>query len=649
MENRLPGNFSYLITDFTGDPILEQKVLKLGPQCRAALQYFSHSPEDFSRTVVLHGHNLEDSHYDVMVSAGKSQNSPIFFVSFKVNTLLELLKNAQIPGQSLLVVNNSEAGKIELSAQGVFQSAWHGKLLNDKSFAAVLYKEVVPGTGWSILAMPDSDLFSTYRNKLLLSTAGAFLFLLTIVIIFLWRLWIEENFRLIAENNLKRSNEELEQKVFQRTRALKKSEQDLLDTFMSAPYGMLVIDEQGIIELINKRATDIFGYDEKELLNMPMNILLPENIRQLHDKHRAEYKKDSKTRFMGKGRHLKGRKKNGREFPVEIGLSPIGHSDGIKVIVSISDISELVMAEQKLMEEHERAIVTLNSIGDGVITTDIDGEINSINPVAERLSGWQEKDAIGRHISQVFMAVNEKTGQKVNDPVIECLDKKAIVGLDKDTVLIHRQGMVIPIEDSAAPILSDDGLVIGAVLVFHDVSQSRAHANEVEFQASHDALTGLMNRREFDKRLEQSVIKARETGNEYCVLFMDLDRFKRVNDSAGHAAGDELLRQITTLMGSKLRQRDAFARLGGDEFAVILEHCSKDLGLKVADKLRSSVVDYRLFWKDNIFNIGVSIGVVPFSSDIESADELLGKADAACYAAKKSGRNRVQLYDPSAV
>ena len=343
-----------------------------------------------------------------------------------------------------------------------------------------------------------------------------------------------------------------------------------------------------------------------------------------------------------------GRKKNGKEFAVEVGLSQLDHSDGRKVIASISDVSELVIAQQKLKEEHERAIVTLNSIGDGVITTDIDGEINSINPVAERLSGWNAEDATGRHISQVFMVVNEKTGKKVEDPVIQCLKKKEIVELGSETVLIHRHGMEIPIEDSAAPIKNADGLVVGAVLVFHDVSQSRAHANEIEYQANHDALTGLLNRREFDRRLQQSVVKAREGDCENILLFMDLDRFKIVNDSAGHAAGDELLKQLTKLMSGKLRQRDTFARLGGDEFAVLLEFCSKDIGLKVANKLRSAIEDFRFFWKGRVFNIGVSIGLVPFSSSTETADNLLSEADAACYTAKEGGRNRVQVYDSAA-
>ncbi|MBC8212369.1 MAG: EAL domain-containing protein [Gammaproteobacteria bacterium] len=329
-------------------------------------------------------------------------------------------------------------------------------------------------------------------------------------------------------------------------------------------------------------------------------------------------------------------------------LSPLRHSDGNKIIISISDVSALIAARQKLLDEHERALVTLRAIADGVITTDTQGIVQSINPVAEKLSGWGSNEAIGQHISEVFQVIDEKTQEKVSDSVIECLDQKSIVELGANKVLIHRNGIKIPIEDSAAPIHSSKGEIIGAVLVFHDVSQSRAYAHEVEYQANHDELTGLLNRREFDARLGKSIVKARETASDNVLLFMDLDRFKLVNDTAGHAAGDELLKQITKLMSGKLRQRDTFARLGGDEFAILLEHCSEEVGLKLANIIRAGVEDFRFFWNSQVFNIGVSIGMVPFSGSAESADNILSEADAACYTAKESGRNRVQIYDVTA-
>lgn len=644
VQNWLPDNFTYMLSSSDGVPLLQEKILKLGMQCKAGLKRYSIFPDRHHETVVMHGETPEDYHFDVMVDIKPEENSPIFFVSFKVNSLQALLENTQIPGQSLLVVNSARPKQIELSAAGVFNSSWHGEFLTDEMVESILFKSQVSGTGWSIISLPNSTLFSDYNNQLIFRSSLVFLFLFGLLSLLVWRLWIEENSRLNVEKELRRTNEDLENKVVRRTQELAKSESDLQNTFMSAPYGMIVINDNGKIELINKRAEDIFEYDENELLNQSVEILIPENKRHLHENHMVKFNENRETRIMGKGRHLMGLKKNGREFAVEIGLSQLEHSDGYKVIASILDISELVLTEQKLMEEHERATVTLRSIGDGVITTDIDGIIDSINPIAERLSGWRAEDAIGRHISQVFMVVNEKTGNKVDDPVIKCLNEKAIVELGSDTVLVHRYGMEIPIEDSAAPIFSADRLIIGAVLVFHDVSLSRAHANEIEYQANHDAMTGLLNRREFDRRLDKIVENARQTGSENNLLYMDLDYFKRVNDNAGHAAGDELLKQLTQLMASQLRGRDTFARLGGDEFAVILELCSTDVGLKIAQKLHALVKDFRFFSGDQVYKIGISIGVVSFSKKVVSGDDLLSKADRACYMAKESGRNRVQLY-----
>lgn len=645
VKNRLPEYFTFQLTDSSGIPLLPQRQIKIGTKCKKGLHYFANFPEKFSKTIILHGSGPEDFHFDIMVDIEPSKHSPIFFVSFNIKDIIELLTNSEIPGQSLLVVKKNDPSKIEMSADGVYRSNLHSKFLSANALNNILYQKPVKGTGWSIQALANEQLIRAYRDKLILGSSFLFFILTIICISYLWRLWIEENSRIIAESKLRKMNEELEEKVKIRTRALAVNENNLQETFMSAPYGMFVVDDRGVIELINKRAAEIFSYGENELLNRSMNILLPEKMHRLHDAKRAEFFKDRQSRQMGKGRHLTAVRKNGKEIPVEIGLSPLEHSGGKKTIVSISDISDLVIAQQKLKEEHERAIVTLNSIADGVITTDIDGEINSINPVAERLCGWQEADAVGRHISQVFMLANEKTGKKVNDPVLECLNKKAIVEPEKDVILINRLGLEIPIEDSAAPILDEQGLAIGAVVVFHDVSQTRARTHEIEYQANHDSLTGLLNRREFDRRVAQAINKTISSTRENCLLFMDLDRFKQVNDSAGHAAGDELLIQLTHLLSGKLRRRDTFARLGGDEFAIILEHCNIDLGLKIADKLRKTVADFRLTWEGNTYDIGVSIGVVPFTSHLKSADDLLKQADAACYQAKESGRNRVQLYE----
>ena len=648
LKNYFPDYFSYQFADAEGTPMVLEKSIKVGATCHAGLKLFADTPENYSSTLVIHGSHPEDYHFDIMVDITRAEDSPIFFVSFKLDAILQMLRNLTIPGQSIVIVRDEDLQQVEMSAEGVFSNIWKLKRLSKAHLNSVLHSEKVPGTGWQLLAIPDDDMLASYKSGLYVRSAIAYVILCVIFFNFIWRLWKNENSRLETELKLKHSNDALEMKVQRRTRALAKSQRDLEKTFMSAPYGMLVINSTGIIESINKRAEEIFGYASNELLNQSIDILIPEQYRKYQIRYQDSFKqikRKKKSRLAGKGRHLRALKKSGEELAVEMEISALRHSDGDKIIVSITDVSALVATRQKLLDEHERALVTLRAIADGVITTDIQGVVSSINPVAEKLTGWEANEAIGRHITEVFQTLNEKTGEKVSDSVIQCLEQGAIVELGADKVIMHRNGMQIPVEDSAAPIHSSKGEIIGAVLVFHDVSQSRAHAHEVEYQANHDELTGLLNRREFDARLSKSIDKAKEKDSQNILLFMDLDRFKLVNDTAGHAAGDELLKQITKLMSGMLRQRDTFARLGGDEFAILLEHCSEKVGLKLANKIRVAVEDFRFFWNSQVFNIGVSIGMVPFSGSAKSADNILSEADAACYTAKESGRNRVQVYD----
>lgn len=648
VTSHLPDHYSYQISDASGLTLLKGKEISVTKLCQEGLRVYAEDSARHDETIVMHGNSVEDYHYDVMARFGDEHNRAIFFISFGVEEIVKLLSNSQVPGQALLLVKTADPRQIELSTEGVFTSLWQDEYLSDKVMQSILYQEKVAGSGWSIVSLPGLDLFVDYKKGLYRRIFLGYLLLLSIVSIFIWRLWHEEKRRFRAEDDLKRSRNLLEVEVERRTRKLERSERDLQETFMSAPYGMVVIDKQGVIESINNRAEQLFGYSASVLKNKSIDILLPKKFHKLHVKHLDSFNRSKKTRLVGQGRHLLGLKKNGEEVPVEVELSSLEHSEGEKIIVSMTDVSKLLQAQQKLMEEHERATVTLNSIADGVITTDINGEIQTINPVAEKLTGWIAKEAIGRHVTDIYQVIDESTGDKAPNPVVKCLSTGAIVELGVDTVLIHKRGMDIPVVDNAAPIHNARGRIIGVVLVFHDASQSRAHANEIQYQANHDPLTGLVNRREFDARLKKAVLQARARASENVLLFLDLDRFKLVNDSAGHAAGDELLKQVTRLMSNRLRKRDTLARLGGDEFAVLLQHCPGDEGLKVANSLRSDIQDLRFFWEGQVFNIGVSIGMVSFSEDEETADQLLNKADAACYSAKESGRNRVQIYDENA-
>ena len=300
--------------------------------------------------------------------------------------------------------------------------------------------------------------------------------------------------------------------------------------------------------------------------------------------------------------------------------------------------------EALLFEEKERALVTLQSIGDAVITTDIAGHVEFLNPIAERLTGWANDEARGRPLIEVFHIINEITRIEVENPVDKALRLDGVVGLANHTVLIRRDGEEFSIEDSAAPIRSRDGKMIGVVLVFHDVTESRQMAEEIAYQASHDALTGLVNRREFEFRLNQLISNAVTEQRQHALLYIDLDQFKVVNDTCGHSAGDELLRQLTLIMQDKIRGSDMLARLGGDEFGVLLENCPLDKAQQVAEHLIEMVKGFRFVWTDKAFVVGASIGIVAITEHSPDWAGLLGNADTACYLAKEKGRNRVQVY-----
>ena len=303
-------------------------------------------------------------------------------------------------------------------------------------------------------------------------------------------------------------------------------------------------------------------------------------------------------------------------------------------------------AESELYTEKERALVTLQSIGDAVITTDIAGKIEFLNPVAETLTGWGNDEARGQDLPQVFNIISETTRLPVENPVQKALLVNGIVGLSDHTVLIRRDMREMHIEDSAAPIRDREGNILGMVLVFRDVGEKRKLTNQLSYQATHDALTGLINRSEFEHKLDLLLKNAASRYTEHALLYLDLDQFKVVNDTCGHVAGDELLRQLTMHIQNKIRDADTFARLGGDEFGVLMENCPLNQAIRLANVLLEEVGVFHFVWFDKSFTVGASIGLVAINANSGNSASVLSAADTACYAAKDKGRNRVQVYSP---
>ena len=428
-------------------------------------------------------------------------------------------------------------------------------------------------------------------------------------------------------------------------RALQLSESRYRGLFEKVLDGVYQVSVEGRFIACNPSLVQMLGYDSPgELMALPTTEVLyvdPEERSLLQEALRREGNL--------RNAELRLRRKDGREIVVLENARTLLDENGNVVghEGTLSDITERKLAELEVHAQRERAQVTLNSIADGVITTDNEGRIDYLNPVAETLTGWTLDDARGRPVNEVIMLRHESKGHTLENPVEICLRDGKVTEVGQHSVLVSRKGREVPIQDSAAPIRDTAGALAGAVLVVHDVSKERQLRRQLAHHAAHDSLTGLINRREFEVRLEKALESARE-GHSHVLLYLDLDQFKVVNDTCGHTAGDQLLKQVTTLIRSFVRSADTVSRLGGDEFGVLLENCTLDRAVEIADEMRSAIRDYRFVAKEAAFDIGASIGVVAIREDSECIESLLSAADVACYSAKDLGRNRVHVYQHGA-
>ena len=340
--------------------------------------------------------------------------------------------------------------------------------------------------------------------------------------------------------------------------------------------------------------------------------------------------------------------KDGRVRNVYGNATPLFDKEGKPrgAVAAFMDITDLKRTEEALRREKRRVEVTLASIGDAVITADADGRVEYLNPVAETLLGVQSSQVIGRPFRDLCHITHEVQRTRPLDLVGECLLLNALVELNDQHVLERIDGAERFVDASVAPLRDNDGSITGVVLVLHVVTQQRRIAQQISYQATHDALTGLINRFEFERRLTRILGNLGEEPGPHALAYLDLDQFKVVNDTCGHAAGDQLLRQLAARLHERMRKHDTIARLGGDEFGLLLEDCPPEHARRIANAIVQSVREYRFTWEGKTFSIGVSIGLVTVDQTAGTSAAVLSAADAACYAAKERGRNRVHVYHP---
>jgi diguanylate cyclase (GGDEF)-like protein/PAS domain S-box-containing protein len=323
-----------------------------------------------------------------------------------------------------------------------------------------------------------------------------------------------------------------------------------------------------------------------------------------------------------------------------------GHLDSYSLPRALRNAIERKAFEDTLYVEKERALVTLNSIGDAVLCTDISGKITYLNLAAESMTGWPREEAIGKPLAEVFQIIDGATRKTARDPMKMAVEENKTVGLTVNCVLVRRDGFESGIEDSAAPIHDRAGRVIGAVIVFHDVSAARAMSHQMTHSAQHDVVTNLPNRLLLNDRISQAISLARRQNRPLAVIFLDLDRFKYINDSLGHATGDKLLQSVSKRLLAGVRGSDTVSRQGGDEFVILLSEIShpEDAATSARKILLSLSVSHSIEGHD--LDIAGSIGISVYPEDGEDAETLIKNADTAMYHAKEKGRNNFQFFKP---
>jgi len=395
----------------------------------------------------------------------------------------------------------------------------------------------------------------------------------------------------------------------------------------------------------NRQFASLVGIDRAELLGRRLADLVPpeyselvsENVRRrLAGESAAERYEIDMVGLQGQVTRL------------EIASTPVEYDKGSALLITGVEIIPTMTAQALRLPAEAPSgpqSLALDSLAEAIIAMDKDGRITYMNPAAEQLTGSAADAAAGKLLEDIVSLVDETDRRLLSDPVHQALTSGAAVTLSRRALLLSRaNGSERSIELSASPIRNSAREVVGAVVMLHDVTEMRGLTRQMSYQAAHDALTGLVNRREFERRLEEAIESGHRGDGQHVLCYLDLDRFKLVNDTSGHLAGDSMLREVAKLLRDAVRDSDTVGRLGGDEFGILLVGCPLEKARQIADDVTRAVGDHRFVWRDKIFNIGASIGLVEISRESGTLEELLAAADTACYVAKKQGTGRVVVY-----
>ncbi len=396
-------------------------------------------------------------------------------------------------------------------------------------------------------------------------------------------------------------------------------------------------DAQGRLVWVTESVAEMLGYTPVELENRLLSELLVDSKADFHLLLESAQLKRQPIRVRRKDGHTAWLLVSSRRIDDTHGR--VLGSEGIW-----RDGTRLIETQQALNQEKERAQVTLASIGDGVITTDAQGIVDYLNPRARTMLGLEDASGVAMRFDTLCRLTDTAREQALTGVVDECIasgrTREWADSLVLSTANGHRQAVKVTI----APIRDAGQAIIGAVIALHDITRLQQVSQEMAYQANHDLITGLPNRRAFENRLAQFQETAARDGRKHALCYLDLDQFKMVNDTCGHDAGDEMLRQIASLLRTRLRTGDILARLGGDEFGVLMEDLSITAAQGKAELLRGAIDTFRFRWQDKLFRLGVSIGLAAIDGNAMGVTELLRRADTACYLAKEKGRNQVYAY-----